>query len=228
MVGDGANDLLAIRQANIGIGIRNCDSSYAASFSIENLKDIDYIIRQAKCGERQIVEIVRFISITSFVSVPLLIIMETEGAYFSSFQLIFGNITKYIVLNILLALSKPTTYQTIYKSCSNFLKLENVLVFWGNAILGALGHLAIMIYYRTDPEYHWNYSKITINSGWVTQTSLVPAQYFFYSVHPIVLIFSIYLGEPFKESLHKNCLLISVLILNIAFTILMFGIFPHL
>lgn len=154
--------------------------------------------------------------------------METEGAYFSSFQLIFGNITKYIVLNILLALSKPTTYQTIYKSCSNFLKLENTLVFWGNAILGALGHIAIMIYYRTAPEYRWNYSKITINSGWVTQTSIVPAQYFFYTIHPIVLIFSIYLGEPFKESLHKNCLLITVLILNIAFTILMFGIFPHL
>lgn len=34
MVGDGANDLLAIKEANIGIGIRNCDSSYAASFSI--------------------------------------------------------------------------------------------------------------------------------------------------------------------------------------------------
>jgi len=34
MVGDGANDLLAIREADIGVGISNCDSSYAASFSI--------------------------------------------------------------------------------------------------------------------------------------------------------------------------------------------------
>lgn len=52
MVGDGANDLLAIKEANIGIGIRNCDSSYAASFSIEQLLDIDYIVREAKCSER--------------------------------------------------------------------------------------------------------------------------------------------------------------------------------
>ena len=45
MVGDGANDLLAIKESDIGIGISNCDSSYAACFSITNLKDLDYIIR---------------------------------------------------------------------------------------------------------------------------------------------------------------------------------------
>lgn len=45
MVGDGANDLLAIKEANVGIGIRNCDSSYAASFSVRQLGDLDYIVR---------------------------------------------------------------------------------------------------------------------------------------------------------------------------------------
>jgi P-type E1-E2 ATPase len=77
MVGDGANDLLAIKEANIGIGIRNCDSSYAASFSILNLMDIDYIIREAKCSEREIIEICRFMSIGGLLTVPCIIIMET-------------------------------------------------------------------------------------------------------------------------------------------------------
>ncbi len=161
MVGDGANDLLAIRQADIGIGIRNCDSSYAASFSVEKLEDIDYIIREAKCGEREIVEIIRSISITSFVSVPLLIIMETEGAFFSPFQLIFGNITKYIILNILLALSRPSANRTIFKASANFLKMQHQLCFWGNVILGSLGHLVLMIYSRTTSEYIENTSHIT-------------------------------------------------------------------
>lgn len=170
----------------------------------------------------------RFISITSFVSVPLLIIMETEGTYFSSFQLIFGNLTKYIILNILLALTRPAEIQTIYKACSNFLQIENQLVYWGNVILGSLGHIATMIYYRSTPEYQWNSTKITLDSGWATKTSLVASQYMFYTIHPIVLVIAIYMGEPFKQPLHKNFLLFIVIIGNIVFTMLLFGIYPQL
>lgn len=41
MTGDGANDLMAIRQADLGIGISDSDASYGASFSIQNMLDID-------------------------------------------------------------------------------------------------------------------------------------------------------------------------------------------
>ena len=45
MIGDGANDLLAIREADLGIGLNNCDSSYAANFTIGKLMDLAYLIR---------------------------------------------------------------------------------------------------------------------------------------------------------------------------------------
>jgi P-type E1-E2 ATPase len=41
MVGDGANDLIAIKEADIGLGISNSDASFAASFSISKLMDVD-------------------------------------------------------------------------------------------------------------------------------------------------------------------------------------------
>jgi P-type E1-E2 ATPase len=34
MCGDGANDLMAIRESDVGMGINNSDASYAAMFSI--------------------------------------------------------------------------------------------------------------------------------------------------------------------------------------------------
>jgi cation-transporting ATPase 13A2 len=48
MVGDGANDIMAIKQADLGIGISDTDSSFAANFSVSELMNVDYILREGK------------------------------------------------------------------------------------------------------------------------------------------------------------------------------------
>jgi P-type E1-E2 ATPase len=45
MVGDGANDLMAIREADIGIGISNSDAVYSSDFTIKELTQVPLIIR---------------------------------------------------------------------------------------------------------------------------------------------------------------------------------------
>jgi P-type E1-E2 ATPase len=48
MCGDGANDLMAIREADVGLGISDSDASYGASFTIVNMMDVDEIVRDSK------------------------------------------------------------------------------------------------------------------------------------------------------------------------------------
>jgi cation-transporting P-type ATPase 13A2 len=228
MVGDGANDLLAIKEADIGVGIRNCDSSYAASFSILELDGLDHIVRESKACERSIIEIVRFISITSFLSVPIIVIMETEAVFFSSFQLIFTNLTKYIIFPVLLAMSRPSDKQTLHRPSSNFLHLENLLMFWGNVVIGTMAILAIMIYYRAQPEYVWNTSTATLDSGWTFQASMVTSQYVFNNLYPIALVWAVYVADPWKESICKNYLLFISILLNLGTSVALSFLIPQL
>ena len=48
MVGDGANDLIAIKEADVGIGISSSDAIYSASFAVSELSQITDVILESK------------------------------------------------------------------------------------------------------------------------------------------------------------------------------------
>jgi P-type E1-E2 ATPase len=45
MTGDGANDLMAIKEADVGIGINGTDAVYSSAFTINNLGNIIDIVK---------------------------------------------------------------------------------------------------------------------------------------------------------------------------------------
>ena len=91
MVGDGANDLIAIKEADIGIGIASSDAVYSAAFTVKDLIQIDEIVREAKSTERQIAEIAQFYAVIQFLSLPIVIILTEDCSYPSSLELIYRN-----------------------------------------------------------------------------------------------------------------------------------------
>ena len=108
MCGDGANDLMAIRQSDVGIGINDSDASYGASFTIINMLDIDYIIRDSKATACNIIEMIRYYEFISFLKIPCSLLLVTDTSYWNLGQLLYYNFTSTVIYPIFLALGKPS------------------------------------------------------------------------------------------------------------------------
>ena len=84
MCGDGANDLLALKQADLSIGLQQTDASYGSSFTASNLTDIPEIIREGKTVSYNIVHIVQFYISCYFTIYLALIWLNADATYLSS------------------------------------------------------------------------------------------------------------------------------------------------
>ena len=107
MVGDGANDLIAIKEANVGIGFSNCDAVYSASFAVESLSQVVLLVREAKNVERQVMDMVQYFSFLNFMNIVATVLQNNDASYLSSAQLLFRNFALILLMTLFMGLSLP-------------------------------------------------------------------------------------------------------------------------
>lgn len=121
MVGDGANDIMAIKEADLGIGISDSDSSFAANFTVSNMLQIEYIFREGKATLSLIVDSMRYyggVSVLKFISNSVLI---WDRSSFNDNQFTYLNYFSTIEIMFFLFFSKPTQH------LSRFLPNDNLM-----------------------------------------------------------------------------------------------------
>ena len=153
MCGDGANDLIAIREADVGIGISNSDASYGASFTIREMADIDQLIRESKCACANIVEMFRYYGSTSFLKITCSLLLMSDTTYFSDSQLTYTNFTSTIIIPIFMALSSPSPHGCPFVPETNFMGVINHVRYWGNVIIPSGGLIGGYFYLVHHPDF---------------------------------------------------------------------------
>ena len=138
MCGDGTNDLLALKEADLSLGIRECDASYASSFTISSLLDVDEVIRESKSHVSNIIEFFLYMISGFIFSKIATVILISNRSDLSSPSVFYYNFTSNLLYPFVITWTKPSQKTTKYVPVPNFMKLHSHLVIWGNAIIGIL------------------------------------------------------------------------------------------
>ena len=94
MCGDGSNDCLALRKANVGVSLSVEEASIAAHFTSMNpgINCLIYLLKEGKCSLSASIQVFKFVimdSMIQFISVTLVMIYHS---YFSDFQFLLGDL----------------------------------------------------------------------------------------------------------------------------------------
>lgn len=153
MCGDGANDLMAIRVANVGIGLSNTDASYSASFTIKDILEVDDIIRESKATCCNIIEVIRYYELISIVKIICSLLMMTDTSFWNESQLLYYNFACTVIFPLFQVFGRPSTTPTPYIPQANFMGFYNHLRFWVSTILVSAGFIAGFFYIKTTDDY---------------------------------------------------------------------------
>ena len=153
MCGDGANDLLALKEADLSLGIQECDASYASSFTINSLLDVDEVIRESKNNVSNIIQFFYYVLSCFIASKIAVVIMMTNGADHSPNARFYYNYTSILLFPVLIPLSKPSSPPSPYVPVANFMTLYSHLIIWGNAIISMLPFILGYVYFKTTEDF---------------------------------------------------------------------------
>ncbi|EAR89099.1 E1-E2 ATPase family protein (macronuclear) [Tetrahymena thermophila SB210] len=208
MIGDGANDCSAIKQADIGISFATTDASYSSPFSYSetSLDCVIKILAEGRCTLSSMIECYRYYLTVSFHKFTLACILILELSYMSSIQVIFINYFVSIPYLIMLSLSKPLEDLTPYKSISNMLDIENFFSVFGQIVLSVGQFLAHYFHLRSQ-SWYVQITHVADTSKFFTEGQAVTVLFLSVTFAFVVSIVAYYISYPTKQRIYQNKIL---------------------
>lgn len=206
MCGDGANDLLALREADLSVGIQSTDASYGSSFTVKNMLDVDWIIKESKNALSNVIHLYQFYSTGCMFLLIASIILLTDSSYYSTEGLMYLNFGTILIIPVALSMTRPSGDESPYVPDTNMMGWHNHLIFWGNLLIPYTGVLGAWFYFYNTDEFVPNpKTRVTVENG--SFNSKIMSTSMIYVLVLIVLAangFIMHRSSPWRERIYRN------------------------
>ncbi|KAL4468757.1 hypothetical protein ABPG74_005260 [Tetrahymena malaccensis] len=212
MIGDGANDCSAIKQADIGISFTKTDASYSSPFSYSesSLECVIKVLAEGRCTLSNMIEVFKnylTMNMLKFVGASILIL---ELSHLSNFQITFQNYLQIVPFFLMLSLCKPLNDLTPYRQITNMMGIENFFSVIGLIIISSGQILTSYFYLRSQSWYIQN-TEIPTNDQFIQHGQAIGIIFLSTTLAFDFILFSLYLSYPIKQRIYQNYILFAAL-----------------
>lgn len=205
MVGDGANDCGALKQADVGLSLSDAEASIAAPFSAMNLASIIEILKEGRCSLVTCFQSFKFIVTYSMLELHVIIMLHYEKTALTNNQYIWYDAINVFPLTFTMAASLP--YHRLSKRLPPGSVMSPPILFsvFGMMILNTLITLAGLLTLRSfswyDVDKVYDYPSYV---NWGAPTIQGNAIFCQGGSQLIILAAVFSIGRPYREAVYKN------------------------
>ena len=113
MVGDGANDCGALKQADVGLSLSNTEASIAAPFTstVQDISAVVLLLREGRCALTTSFQCFKFIELYSMIQFTTVTLLYSIGSDLSDAQFLYIDLFTLVPLSIFMG--QTEAYQTL-------------------------------------------------------------------------------------------------------------------
>lgn len=227
--GDGANDVGALKAANVGISLSEAEASVAAPFTSKGseLECVLQLVREGRCSYVTSFSCFKYMALYSLVQFTSVTLLYSQSGNLGDGQFLFIDLCLILPVAVFMSWSGPYKGGIAKKSPTGSLLSKKIITsVLGQILLQSTFQVGVFLWVQHQPTYtppdtsHSSKRMVSFENTVVFLTSC-----FQYLV--LAMVFTV--GPPFREPLHKNLpTLASLFLLSVTCSLLLLlpAVFP--